>query len=64
MVSTDGGVPIKTILLLLMLSGLLMAGLAFLRVPFAVRFWRKLYWIGWLYVAVVVLSAVRLWLSG
>jgi hypothetical protein len=37
-----------------------MVGLAAARVPFAVRFMHRLYWIGWIYVAVVVLSAIRL----
>jgi len=41
-----------------------MAVLAIVRVPFAVRFWRRTYWLGWVYVALVVAAAVRLWLMG
>ena len=53
--------PIKTLLTVLLFAGVLMAALGFLRVPFAVRFWRKLQWVAWVYIAVVVLSAIRLW---
>ena len=51
----------KTLLWLMILSALLMVALAAVRVPFAVRFMRRLYWLGWIYVAVVVLSAIRLY---
>lgn len=54
------GIAIKTLLFILILAGLLMVGLAVARVPFAVRFMRRLYWLGWVYVAVVLLSAARL----
>lgn len=45
-----------------LLLGAVMAGLAWLRVGFALRFWRKLMWIGWLYVALVLFGALRFWL--
>lgn len=35
-----------------------MAALGVVRVPFAVRFWRRLQWVAFVYVAVVVASAV------
>jgi hypothetical protein len=46
----------------MMLVAVTMAVLGFVRIPFAVRFWRKLQWVAWVYVAVVIFSAVRLWL--
>ncbi len=62
-VNVSGGVhPIKTLFTLLLLAGVLMALLGVIRVPFAVRFWRKLQWVAWVYIAVVVLSAIRLWM--
>lgn len=57
-----GGAAIKTLLTVMMLAAVAMAVLGFVRVPFAVRFWRRLQWVAWVYVAVVILSAVRLWL--
>ena len=59
--SLRGVSPIKTLLTALLFAGMLMALLGILRVPFAVRFWRKLQWVAWVYIAVVVLSAIRLW---
>jgi hypothetical protein len=56
-----GGTAIKTILTLMMLAGVAMALLGFVRVPFAVRFWRRMQWVAWVYIAVVILSAIRLW---
>lgn len=49
---------------MLLLAGVLMAGMGVLRIPFAVRFWRKMQWVAWVYIAVVVLSAVRIWVLG
>jgi len=41
-----------------------MALLGLMRVPFAVRLWRRMQWLAWVYIAVVVIAAVRLaWLS-
>lgn len=45
----------------MMLAGVVMALLGLVRVPFAVRFWSRLQWVAWVYVAVVILSAIRLW---
>ncbi|MGE0540380.1 MAG: hypothetical protein AB7R89_09370 [Dehalococcoidia bacterium] len=56
-----GGTTIKTVLTVLMLVGVVMALLGVVRVPFAVRFWRRMQWVAWVYVAVVLLSAIRLW---
>jgi hypothetical protein len=56
-----GGATIKTVLTVLMLAGVVMALLGIVRVPFAVRFWRRLQWVAWVYVVVVLLSALRLW---
>jgi hypothetical protein len=44
-----------------MLVGVVMALLGFVRVPFAVRFWQRMQWVAWVYVTVVLLSALRLW---
>ena len=41
-----------------------MALLGLVRVPFAVRFWRRMQWVAWVYVAVVIASAIRLWVLG
>ena len=41
-----------------------MALLGLVRVPFAVRFWRKMQWVAWVYIAVVIASAIRLWVLG
>jgi hypothetical protein len=41
-----------------------MALLGVLRFPFAVRFWRRMQWLPWLYVVVLVLSALRVWFFG
>ncbi len=49
---------------MLLAAGALMALLGVVRVPFAVRFWRRMQWVAWVYIAVVVLSALRLWLLG
>jgi hypothetical protein len=57
-----GGTTIKTVLTVMMLAGVVMALLGVVRVPFAVRFWRRLQWVAWVYIAVVLLSALRLWL--
>ena len=59
---TRGGVTIKTVLTVMMLAGVVMALLGAVRVPFAVRFWQRLQWVAWVYIAVVLLSALRLWL--
>jgi hypothetical protein len=59
--AVERGTAIKTLLWLTILAGLIMAGLGVLRVPFAVRLMRRLYWLGWIYVVVVVLSALRLY---
>lgn len=48
---------IQTLLNVLLVSGLLMAALGLLRVRFAVRFWRRMQWLAWAYIGVVVLSA-------
>lgn len=41
-----------------------MVGLGVLRIPFAVRFWQRAQWVAWAYIAVVIVSAVRLaWFS-
>ena len=56
-----GGATIKTVLTVLMLAGVVMALLGVVRVPFAVRFWQRLQWVAWVYVVVVLLSALRLW---
>ena len=57
----QGGATIKTVLTVMMLVGVVMALLGFVRVPFAVRFWRRMQWLAWVYIAVVLLSALRLW---
>ena len=41
-----GGAAIKTLLNIVIISGALMALLGLLRIPFAVRFWRKAQWVG------------------
>lgn len=46
------------------MAGVLMALLGVLRFPFAVRFWRRMQWLAWVYIAVLVLSALRVWLLG
>jgi hypothetical protein len=46
------------VLILLLLPGLVMAVLALLRVRFARVFWRRMYIIGLVYVAIVVVRAV------
>jgi hypothetical protein len=56
-----GGATIKTVLTVLMLVGVVMALLGVVRVPFAVRFWQRMQWVAWVYVTVVLLSALRLW---
>ena len=43
--------------MVLIYSGLVMAVLGLLRIRFAVRFWRRMQWVAWLYIAVVVVSA-------
>jgi hypothetical protein len=43
------------------MAGVLMALLGVLRFPFAVRFWQRMQWVAWVYVVVLVFSAVRLW---
>jgi len=44
----------------MILSGLLMAALGVFRVPFALRFWRKLQWVAFTYIAIILmLAAVR-----
>jgi hypothetical protein len=53
-----GGVAIRWVLILLLLPGLVMAVLALLRVRFARVFWRRMYIIGLVYVAIVVVRAV------
>lgn len=55
-----GGDAIKTILTVLFVAGLFVAFLGLIRVPFAVRFWRRLQWVAWVYMVVLVLSALRL----
>jgi hypothetical protein len=40
-----------------------MALLGLVRVPFAVRFWRRMQWLMWVYLAVVVAAAVRLYFT-
>jgi hypothetical protein len=57
-----GGATIKTVLTVLMLAGVVMALLGIVRVPFALRFWQRLQWVAWVYVVVVLLSALRLWI--
>lgn len=56
-----GGTTIKTVLTVLLLVGVVMALLGIVRVPFAVRFWRRMQWVAWVYVVVVLFSALRLW---
>lgn len=59
-----GAGAIKTLLSLALLAFLFVAFLGLLRVPFAVRFWRRMQWLLWVYFAVVVLAAVRLYFTG
>lgn len=61
--STHGGAAIRTLVTLLFLSGAIMVLLGVFRVGFAVRFWQRMQWLAWVYVAVMIVSAVRLWLS-
>jgi hypothetical protein len=61
---TTGGRAIKTLLTALFVAFLIVAVLGLLRVPFAVRFWRRMQWLLWVYFIVVVLAAVRLYLTG
>jgi hypothetical protein len=61
---TRGGIPIKTLLTALFVGFLIVAMLGLMRVPFAVRFWRRMQWVLWVYFIVVVLAAVRLYLTG
>src|SRR5687767_11802915 len=51
---------IKLLTNLLILSGLLMAVLGILRVGFARRFWTKMQWVAFTYIAIILmLAAVR-----
>jgi hypothetical protein len=59
-----GGHTIKALLSALFVAFLVVAMLGLLRVPFAVRFWRRMQWLLWVYFIVVVLAAVRLYLTG
>jgi len=58
------GAAIKTLLTVLFLGFVLMALLGLVRVPFAVRFWRRMQWLMWVYLAVVVAAAVRIYFIG
>lgn len=49
-----GGAVIRWVFVLLLLPGAILALLAMLRVPFARRFWKQLYIIGLVYVAIVL----------
>ena len=61
---TKGERAIKTLLSLALLAFLFVAFLGLLRVPFAVRFWRRMQWLLWVYFAAVVLAAIRLYFTG
>lgn len=53
---------IRTVRLLLLLALLFMGLLALLRVPWAVRFWRRGHVLAWVYVfLVLVLAAIEAW---
>ena len=54
----------RALLTVMFIAALLVAAMGVLRVPFAVRFWRRMQWVAWVYIAVVVLSALRLWFLG
>jgi len=58
------GAAIKTLLTALFLGFVIMALLGLVRVPFAVRFWRRMQWLMWVYLAVVVAAAVRIYFIG
>ena len=54
--ATTGGTPIRGFLFyLVLLPGVVMIVLALLRFGFAVRFWRRLYIVGLVYVAVLLI---------
>jgi hypothetical protein len=42
-------------------AGLVVMLLAFVRVPFAVRFMRRIQLLMWVYLGVMIFAAVRLW---
>lgn len=58
----EEGAFLRTLFTFAVLLGAVMACLGWLRIGFAVRFWRKVMWIGWLYVALVLFGALRFWL--
>lgn len=57
-VDRRGGAAIRWVLILLLLPGVVMAVLGILRVRFARVFWRRMYIVGLVYVAIVVLRVV------
>ena len=52
---------LRTLIQLMFVAAVLMAALGVLRVPFAVRFWRRAEWVAWVWIAVMVLGAARIW---